>query len=162
VSRAVDITGDGTDGTYPPDMAVKELLTVEQVAEVLGLEPAEALAKVRHGIPGTVRKNDGTFLVPAAAVGALLPPARRGPSRPVLLTADARARLVAEATAAASDIEAARQAMGAAAERRQEAILALRDGGLSVRQVAAELGVSAAVVQGAITGARRRGASSGD
>lgn len=46
--------------------------------------------------------------------------------------------------------------MAAAATARQDAILALSIGGLSVRQIAEQLEVSHAVVQSAITEARSR------
>jgi len=51
-------------------------------------------------------------------------------------------------------VEDLRQQMMAAAHRRRVTVLQLHLGGLSVRQIAAALGVSASVVQHAITGAR--------
>lgn len=56
-------------------------------------------------------------------------------------------RLVKEAKELTAETESAREAMMLAARRRQEAILALKAAGLSVRGIAARLGTSPSVVQ---------------
>lgn len=59
-------------------------------------------------------------------------------------------RLVEEAKALSAETESARETMLAAARRRQEAILALKAAGLTVRTIAARLGSSPSVVQDAL------------
>ncbi|QOD05903.1 helix-turn-helix domain-containing protein [Pseudarthrobacter sp. BIM B-2242] len=56
-------------------------------------------------------------------------------------------RLVKEAKELAAETESAREALLSAARRRQEAILALKAAGLSVRGIAARLGTSPSVIQ---------------
>lgn len=63
-------------------------------------------------------------------------------------------RLIAVARKQGDRVEDLRQQMMAAARLRQATVLQLHRGGLSVRQLAAALGVSASVVQHAITAAR--------
>lgn len=54
-------------------MTLPDMLSVDELAQQLGLEPAEALALVRRvGPPGVIRTNDHRFLIPAASVPALL------------------------------------------------------------------------------------------
>jgi DNA-binding transcriptional MerR regulator len=65
-------------------------------------------------------------------------------------------RLVEDAKRLAADTESAREAMMAAARRRQEAILALKAAGLSVRGIATRLESSPAVVQAALQSAVSR------
>lgn len=83
---------------------------------------------------------------------------RPGPRRPLELTEAQHRDLLARALEAGERTEAARQAMLAAGAERQQAILALVDGGLSLRDVAAEIGVSPSVVQQAVELARARAA----
>ncbi|GAA4033806.1 hypothetical protein GCM10023063_17060 [Arthrobacter methylotrophus] len=59
-------------------------------------------------------------------------------------------RLVHEAKELSAETEAAREAMMAAARRRQETILALKAAGLTVRAIAARLGSSPSVIQDAL------------
>lgn len=59
-------------------------------------------------------------------------------------------RLVEEAKELTSETESAREAMMAAARRRQETILGLKAAGLSVRVIAARLGSSPSVIQDAL------------
>ncbi len=69
-----------------------------------------------------------------------------------LLTDD----LIKAFTTSTYETENARQAMNAAAARRQEAIFGLHASGISVRGIATRLSCSASVVQGALKNARRR------
>ena len=142
---------------YAPNMPSPKLLTVAQVAAQLGVTEKTALQRIRTtAVPGTVRRNDGVILFPADQLQQLAS-RRRGPSRPVTLTPGKRAQLVRRAQAALAKQDRAREAMSAAAAERQAAILELADGGLSVRDIAADLGVAPASVQAALTEARRRG-----
>lgn len=61
---------------------------------------------------------------------------------------------LADARAAAGDIQAAQQTIRRAAQRRQQAILRAAEAGWSVRRIAADLGCSPAVIQAAISAAR--------
>ncbi|HEX9227995.1 MAG TPA: hypothetical protein VF885_15435 [Arthrobacter sp.] len=65
-------------------------------------------------------------------------------------------RMVEDAKRLAADTESAREAMMAAARRRQETILALKAAGLSVRGIATRLGSSPAVIQAALQSAISR------
>lgn len=58
--------------------------------------------------------------------------------------------MLREARKASRDTERHRQAMLAASERRRAAVIALHERGWTIRRIAAELGVSKAVVQGII------------
>jgi len=79
---------------------------------------------------------------------------RPGPSRPVTLTDQERDELLTAAREHGRQVERLRQDMLRAARTRQATLLRLHDGGLSVRRIAAELDVSAAVVAHAIAAAR--------
>ena len=67
-----------------------------------------------------------------------------------------REELLEQARKAGHDAEQARQWMLGHAQRRQDLVLQLYDGGMSVRDLAHELDVSAAVVQSALVAARTR------
>lgn len=154
----------GAARTVPRVIERHDYLTSAGIAHLLGLDEDQALELIRRTAPvGTVRLNDGTFQVPQAALeqlrAAVPSPARRGPHRPLTLDADARAQLVAAAKRAAERIEEHRTGIATAAADRQDAILALSVGGLSVRQIATELGVSHGVVQAAIKEARKHSGS---
>lgn len=86
------------------------------------------------------------------------PVSRPGPRRPLELTEAQHRDLLDRAREAAERTEAARQAMLAAGAERHQAILGLVDGGVSLRDAAAELGVSPSVVQQAVRLARARAA----
>lgn len=141
---------------YAEPMGTQELLTVAQVAKRLGVDETAALLQIRTGMPGAIRKNDGTFLVPATALEEAAKTRRPGAGSKVSLDAQAQAELVAEAHAAGAQIEEARAAMAEGAARKQAAILRLSEGGLTVRQIGVLLGVSHTVVQTALTEARKR------
>lgn len=78
-----------------------------------------------------------------------------GPSRELTLDAAAIDELVADARMLATDVEEARQRMLALADERAAVIAGLYDAGLSIRQVAARLGVSAGVIQSAVRRGRQ-------
>lgn len=80
----------------------------------------------------------------------------RGWRRPVAGTDTERAELLALAIDLGEQTERARQQMLELAARRQDAVLDLYDRGVSVRELAAQLGVSAGVVQEHLRQARRR------
>lgn len=86
---------------------------------------------------------------------------RPGPSRPVTLTDRERDELLTAAREHGRQVERLRQDMLRAARARQATLLQLHDGGLSVRQIAAALDVSAAVVAHAIATARTVGLTKG-
>ena len=65
-------------------------------------------------------------------------------------------RLTTEAAASAAETEDARKQMLLSARRRQECILGLSASGLSVRAIAARLGSSPSVIQGALRTAKAR------
>lgn len=145
---------------YPQAMPA-QLLTVQDVAEQLHVTPDVALELIRKHAPvGTIRTNDRRFLLPAERLPDLREaagiPARPGPRRTMLLTEQETAELYGRARAALAQIEDHRAAMSQAAGERAAAVLALHEGGLSVRNIAAGLQVSAAAVQTAIAEGRRR------
>jgi hypothetical protein len=76
------------------------------------------------------------------------PAAAKGPRRAQTLPDERIAELLEVAREAGTAAEAARQQMLAEAERRTVALRELHDAGLSVRRLAAALGVSPTVVAG--------------
>ena len=78
-----------------------------------------------------------------------LPPAApKGPRRAQTLSDERIAELLDVARTAGAAAEAARQQMLTEADRRTAAICQLHDAGVSVRRLAAALGVSPAVIAG--------------
>lgn len=147
-------------------MTAASLLALSKVAEDLGLAELDAVELLRTVAPkATVRTNDGRWFVTPAGLEELKAARsqqRRRPGHRRATTLDdhrrqhRRQHLRHAAQDAARRIGDARNQMASAAADRQRAILSLYDGGDSVRDIAAALGVSPGVVQAALAAARAR------
>lgn len=84
---------------------------------------------------------------------------RPGPRRLRCLDDQQPQRLLEQARKAGDQAEAARQQILEHAQRRQDLVLQLYDGGVSVRDIAVHLNVSPTVVQSALVAARGRSRS---